>query len=136
MSSTVAGLRQVDGLGDRAADERLHRAHHLDVAHVRDRALADGDVEHRQVLRVEAGGADDRAVLVDVGDDLVDLLGRRSRASAAPAARCRLTIVICPPPTSSLNFTSEKSGSTPVVSQSIRKVIVPVGASTVAWALR
>ena len=48
----------------------------------------------------------------------------------------RLTIVICPPPTSSLNLTSEKSGSMPVVSQSIRNEIVPVGASTVAWALR
>ncbi len=48
----------------------------------------------------------------------------------------RLTIVICPPPTSSLNLTSEKSGSTPVVSQSMRNEIVPVGASTVAWALR
>ena len=52
------------------------------------------------------------------------------------AARCWLTIVICPPPTSSLNLTSEKSGSMPVVSQSIRNEIVPVGASTVACALR
>ena len=41
-----------------------------------------------------------------------------------------------PPPTSFFNFTSEKSGSTPVVSQSIMKLIVPVGASTVACALR
>ena len=48
----------------------------------------------------------------------------------------RLTIVILPPPTSSLNLTSEKSGSMPVVSQSIRNEIVPVGASTVACALR
>ena len=48
----------------------------------------------------------------------------------------RLTIVIVPPPTSSLYLTSEKSGSTPVVSQSIRNEIVPVGASTVACALR
>ncbi len=48
----------------------------------------------------------------------------------------RLTIVISPPPTSSLYFTSEKSGSMPVVSQSIRNEIVPVGASTVACALR
>ena len=48
----------------------------------------------------------------------------------------RFTIVIWPPPTSSLSFTSEKSGSMPVVSQSIRKLIVPVGASTVACALR
>ena len=37
----------------------------------------------------------------------------------------RFTIVIWPPPTSSLSFTSEKSGSMPVVSQSIRKLIVP-----------
>ena len=48
----------------------------------------------------------------------------------------RLTIVMFPPPTSSLNLTSEKSGSMPVVSQSMRKEIVPVGASTVACALR
>ena len=66
-------LRQVDGLGDRAGDERLDRAHHLDVAHVRDRALADGDVEDRQVLVGEAGRADDRAVLVEVRLDLLDL---------------------------------------------------------------
>ena len=48
----------------------------------------------------------------------------------------RLTIVIWPPPTSSLNLTSEKSGSMPVVSQSMRNEIVPVGASTVACAFR
>ena len=47
-----------------------------------------------------------------------------------------LTIVISPPPTSFFDFTSEKSGSTPVVSQSIMKLIVPVGASTVACAFR
>src|SRR3989442_429771 len=47
-----------------------------------------------------------------------------------------LTIVISPPPTSFFDLTSEKSGSTPVVSQSIMKLIVPVGASTVACALR
>ena len=46
----------------------------------------------------------------------------------------RLTIVICPPPTSSLNLTSEKSGSMPVVSQSIKNEMVPVGAMTTgAW---
>ena len=48
----------------------------------------------------------------------------------------RLTICIDPPPTSFLNFTSEKSGSMPVVSQSIMKPMVPVGASTEACALR
>jgi hypothetical protein len=46
------------------------------------------------------------------------------------------TIVISPPPTSRFDLTSEKSGSTPVVSQSIMKLIVPVGASTVACAFR
>ena len=46
------------------------------------------------------------------------------------------TICIEPPPTSFLNFTSEKSGSMPVVSQSIMKPMVPVGASTEACALR
>jgi hypothetical protein len=35
-----------------------------------------------------------------------------------------------------LNFTSAKSGSTPVVSQSISSPIVPVGAMTVTCALR
>ena len=43
------------------------------MAHVRDRALADGDVEHRQVLVLESGRADDRRVLVDVRLDLLDL---------------------------------------------------------------
>ena len=41
-----------------------------------------------------------------------------------------------PPPANCLYFTSAMSGSMPVVSQSIMKLIVPVGASTVAWALR
>ena len=47
-----------------------------------------------------------------------------------------LTICIEPPPTSFLNLTSARSGSTPVVSQSIIRPMVPVGASTDAWALR
>ena len=41
-----------------------------------------------------------------------------------------------PPPTSFFDFTSPRSGSMPVVSQSIMRPMVPVGASTVAWALR
>ncbi len=48
----------------------------------------------------------------------------------------RLAMVIVPPPTSVLYFTREKSGSTPVVSQSMRNEMVPVGARTVACALR
>jgi hypothetical protein len=47
-----------------------------------------------------------------------------------------LTILSRPPPTSRLYLTIAMSGSMPVVSQSIRKAIVPVGASTVVWALR
>ena len=74
MSSTRRRLGQVHRLGDGAREEGLHRAHHLDVAHVRDRALADGHVEHRQVLRGQLGRADDRRVLVDVRLDLLDLL--------------------------------------------------------------
>ena len=81
-------LGQVDRLRDRARDERLHGAHHLDVAHVRDRPLADSHVEHRQVLLGQARGADDRAVLGQMRLDLLDLRSRSSRASAAPAAPC------------------------------------------------
>ena len=47
-----------------------------------------------------------------------------------------LTIFITPPPTSFLYLTSAMSGSMPVVSQSIMKPMVPVGASTVTWLLR
>ena len=47
-----------------------------------------------------------------------------------------LTSLMTPPPTSFLYLTSAMSGSTPVVSQSIMKPMVPVGASTVAWELR
>ena len=41
-----------------------------------------------------------------------------------------MAILKYPPPASFLNFTSAKSGSTPVVSQSISRPIVPVGAMT------
>ena len=47
-----------------------------------------------------------------------------------------LTIFSIPPPANCLYLTRAMSGSMPVVSQSIMKLIVPVGASTVAWALR
>jgi hypothetical protein len=66
-------LRHVDGLAQSPGHERLDRAHHLDVAHVGDRAGTDGDVEHRQVFLRQAGRADDRAVLVDMRLDLLDL---------------------------------------------------------------
>ena len=69
-------LGDVAGLADRSADERLHRAHHRDVPHVVDRVVAHRAGEHREMLRVEPRRADDRLVLVDVGDDLVHLLAR------------------------------------------------------------
>jgi hypothetical protein len=46
------------------------------------------------------------------------------------------TILKWPPPASFLNFTSAKSGSMPVVSQSMSRPMVPVGASTVLCELR
>ena len=63
-------VRHVDRLRDRPRQERLGRSHHVDVAGVRDRPLADRDVEHRQVLLLQARGTDDRVVLVDVALDL------------------------------------------------------------------
>ena len=45
-------------------------------------------------------------------------------------------MVMVPPPTNCLVLTSIRSGSMPVVSQSISRPMVPVGASTVAWLLR
>ena len=60
---------------------------------------------------------------VDVGDDLVDLLG----GVAEPAQRTGivwLTIDIVPPPTSFFVLTSPRSGSMPVVSQSIIRPMV------------
>jgi len=46
------------------------------VAHVVDRAVADGAVEDRVLLGLHVGSADDRVPLVDVGDDLLDLARR------------------------------------------------------------
>ena len=133
-------LRHVDGLADRARDERLRRAHHLDVAHVVNRPLAlrrlERAVEHRQVRLLQR-----RAPL---RSSRSCRCSRRSRRSAAACSRAScsaigtvwLTIFISPPPTSFLYLTSAMSGSTPVVSQSIMKPMVPVGASTVACAFR
>ena len=70
------GLGQVHRLAHRSTDEWLHRAEHLQVARVRDRALSDRYVEHRQVLLGQSRRADDRAVLGDVSVDLIDLLVR------------------------------------------------------------
>ena len=85
ISSTVASFGTLTVLLDRARDERLRRAHHLDVAHVVDRPLAlrrlERAVEHRQVRFLQRRRAFDRLVLVDVVDDRVDLRLACSRAS-------------------------------------------------------
>ena len=59
-----------------------------------------------------------------------------AEVDAGPGASDWLAILKYPPPASFLNFTSAKSGSTPVVSQSMSRPMVPVGAMTVVWALR
>ena len=73
-------FRHVHGLADRARDERLGGAHHLDVTHVVDRALAlrglEGAVEHRQVTLHQVGRAFNGFLLVDVRDDVGNLRGR------------------------------------------------------------
>src|SRR5213079_792812 len=66
-------LWKVDGLRDRPGDERLDRAHHLDVTHVVDRAHAvlrlECTIEDREVFVLYAGCALDAAELLDVGGD-------------------------------------------------------------------
>ena len=103
-----------------------------------DRALAlrrlERAIEHRQVALEQVRRTLDGLLLVDVLDDVVDLRVVPSFCSAIGTVW--LTIFIMPPPTSFLYLTSAMSGSTPVVSQSIMKPMVPVGASTVACALR
>ena len=71
-----------------------------------------------------------------VAHDLADLLLGNSPAGASAGGMELLMILKYPPPASFLNFTRLKSGSTPVVSQSMTRPIVPVGAMAVTWALR
>ena len=132
-------VRQVYGLGYRAGDERLRGRHHFQMAHIMDgtRSLAglERAVENGEMLVLHMGRAFDGAGRVDVADDGVGLLVRVGKLEQRRRDRL-LTILIMPPPTSFLYFTSARSGSMPVVSQSIMKPMVPVGARTVTWALR
>ena len=86
-SSTRHVLGHVDRLGDGAADEGLHRPHHADVARVVDGVVAHGAGEHGQVLGRQVRRTDDRHVLVDVGDDVVDLLGAVAELGQRPRHR-------------------------------------------------
>src|SRR6185369_10376074 len=82
----------VDRLRDGAGDERLHRAHHPDVAERMDRARAarrlEGAIEDREIVRPERRGVLDGLLLVDVLDDLLDLL--RVVAESLQGARDRV----------------------------------------------
>ena len=71
-----------------------------------------------------------------VADDVVDLPRRVAELASRAGGTDWLMILKYPPPASFLNFTSAKSGSMPVVSQSMTRPMVPVGAITVTWALR
>ena len=93
-------VRHVDGLGDRARDERLRRRHHADVALDREVALAGaaarvGAVEHRVVLGLQVRRAFDRHRAADMhvrgldlalGEAEVRRAGRRSGEASASAA--------------------------------------------------
>ena len=67
-------LRQVDRLGDRPGQERLHRTHHPQVAHVVDRAHAIGRTEStikdRQMLFLQVRRTFDGLFDADVVDDI------------------------------------------------------------------
>ena len=105
-------LRRVDGLRDRAADERLHRRQHPDVALVVDRVVAHRAGEHRQVFGRRCGAPMIDFCVVDVGDDVGDLVVVVAEVRSARGHRL-LTIDIVPPPTSFFDLTRTRSGSTP-----------------------
>ena len=73
-------FRHVDGLRNCAGNERLHRRHHAHVAHVMNRPLAvlrtEAAIEHREMLVLHPRRAFDGARGIDIGDDLIHLLGR------------------------------------------------------------
>ena len=95
-----------------------------------DRVVAHRAGEHRQVVGLQVRGARRSTCARRCRRRSRRPAGPCSRGGAAPAGTVWLTIDIVPPPTSFLNLTSPRSGSMPVVSQSIIRPIVPVGAST------
>ena len=78
MSSTRGVLGHVDGLGDRAGDERLRGGHHAQVSHVVNGARAlrrlEGAIEDGEMLVLDVRRAFDGAGRVDVADDGVGLV--------------------------------------------------------------
>ena len=83
-SSTVTSSGMLTVLRDRPADEGLDRSHHPDVPVVVDGVVAHRAGEHGQVLGRQVRRADDRLVLVDVGDDLVDLIRAVAELAQGP----------------------------------------------------
>ena len=87
-------VRHVDGLGDRARDERLRRRHHADVALDREVALAGaaarvGAVEHRIVLGLQVRRAFDRHRAADMDVRGLDLaLGEAQMREQVERGRC------------------------------------------------
>ncbi len=80
-------VRHVDGLGDRAGDERLGRRHHVNVAVDREEPLAFatagvGTIEHRQMLGLEVRCAFQRHGAADVLVGSVDILLREAQMRA------------------------------------------------------
>ncbi len=80
--------RHIDGLGNRAGNKGLHRAHHFDVPHVMNRAAAvgrlEGAVKYRKIFIFEVRRALDGFMLFDVLDDFLDLLDIISQAPERP----------------------------------------------------
>ena len=76
-------FRNIRSFADGSRQERLHRAHHLDVTHVVDGVVAHRAREHWQVLEVEARRTDDGLLHVDVVDDRSDLLVGVTRGCAS-----------------------------------------------------
>ena len=68
-------------LGDCTRQERLHCAHHANVTFVVNGVVAHGACKHRYVVRLKVWCTDDRLVLIDVGNDVVDLLSAVTKAA-------------------------------------------------------
>ncbi len=114
--------------------------HKADVEGLRQRRVNLGQFVRAKAVAHKRGVVDarrvaDGAVTDGIGDDLFDL-GRAVAQLFKAAGTDWLMILKYPPPASFLNFTSAKSGSIPVVSQSITRPMVPVGAITETCALR
>ena len=95
----------------------------------------EGAIEDGQMVVFDVRRAFDGAGGVYVGDDRVGLLVRVAELEQGAGHRVVHDLDHASA-TSFLYLIRARSGSMPVVSQSIKKPIVPVGARTVTWLLR